>query len=335
MTGGTRPAPPRITGSSDPMTLKQLRFFLGVLRAGSFTRAALSLHVAQPAIGVQIAALENALGVDLLIRHSRGVTPTEAGEVLAEHAARIVGKVERMRLDIMDMGGEPRGRIVLGLTGTALRIFHARLAETCRRDYPAVALAVTEAASHRLAGWLAQGRLDMAVTCGPPANAGAASEAPLAEAPAEAPSEVLATAPLCLVARPGHALADGPGIPLRAALDADLVLPPRPSWVRRRIEVAARANGAELRSVRDAESVTAMIELARLGLACAVLPHGAVAQEVAAGSLAALPIVDPPLTATFYLACSERRAGTRALEAVRSEIRALVTGSAGGGAAVG
>lgn len=292
------------------MSLKQLRLFLAVLRAGSLTAASRTLHVAQPAIGVQIGLLENELGVALLVRHSRGVAPTQAGALLARHAERLVDKAERMRRDIMEMGRDPRGRIALGMTGTAVRALGGRLVEACRRDYPDLNLTLTEGEGHWLADGLAQGRLDMAVTCEPPANAGAASEA-------------LAAEPLYFVAPPGHALAQGRDVALRLALDADLVLPPKPSTVRKLLAEAARASGAELRSVCESESVAWTKALVRLGVACAVMPCGAVRREAGDGRLAARPIANPRLVHTLYMICSESRAGTRALEAVRRKIRAL------------
>lgn len=85
------------------MTFKQLRYFLGVVDAGSFTRAAESIHVAQPAIGMQIAHLEDELGIALLVRHSRGVRPTKAGAFLAEQAVAILAEVERVRQAITAM----------------------------------------------------------------------------------------------------------------------------------------------------------------------------------------------------------------------------------------
>lgn len=86
------------------MNIKQMRYFLGILEAGSFSKAAESLGVAQPALGLQVQKMENELGVSLLVRHSRGVIPTEAGDVLAKHAVDIVAEAERIRRDIMKMG---------------------------------------------------------------------------------------------------------------------------------------------------------------------------------------------------------------------------------------
>ena len=62
------------------MELRQLRYFLGVCEAGSFLKASVRLHVAQPALGHQMSTLEEELGVRLLLRSNKGVTPTSAGK---------------------------------------------------------------------------------------------------------------------------------------------------------------------------------------------------------------------------------------------------------------
>jgi DNA-binding transcriptional LysR family regulator len=69
-----------------PFRLEQLRYFVAVAEDGQFTRAARNLHVAQPALSQAISHLECELGVELLTRHARGVTPTPAGDVFLTKA---------------------------------------------------------------------------------------------------------------------------------------------------------------------------------------------------------------------------------------------------------
>ena len=77
------------------MELRQLRYFLGVCEAGSFLKASVRLHVAQPALGHQMSTLEEELGVRLLLRSNKGVTPTSAGKTFLEHAKLVLADVER------------------------------------------------------------------------------------------------------------------------------------------------------------------------------------------------------------------------------------------------
>ena len=101
------------------MDFRQLRYFLGVYEAKSITKASERLNVAQPALGLQVRKLEEELGVDLFFRHSRGVTPTEAGQLLAVHARVLLRQFERVRQDLIDFGGQPHGRVAVGMTAVA------------------------------------------------------------------------------------------------------------------------------------------------------------------------------------------------------------------------
>ena len=84
------------------MELRQLQYFVTVVDAGSFSRGAAVLHLAQPSLSRQIALLEDDLGQRLLVRTGRGVTPTEAGDALLVHA--------RAMLDISRRDGTNSGR---------------------------------------------------------------------------------------------------------------------------------------------------------------------------------------------------------------------------------
>ena len=101
------------------MDFRQLPYFLGVYEAKSITKASERLNVAQPALGLQVRKLEDELGVDLFFRHSRGVTPTEAGQLLAEHARVLLRQFERVRQDLIDFGGQPHGRVAVGMTASS------------------------------------------------------------------------------------------------------------------------------------------------------------------------------------------------------------------------
>ena len=75
-------------------TLRQLQYFVAVVRTGNITQAADVLHVAPTALSLQIKAIEDRFGTRILVRHSRGVEPTEAGRTLFVQAVRILGLVD-------------------------------------------------------------------------------------------------------------------------------------------------------------------------------------------------------------------------------------------------
>ena len=75
------------------MELRQLRYFVAIVDHGSLSRAALVLHVAQPALTQQIHQLEEELGAQLLHRSAQGVLATDAGKIFYEHAQAILKQV--------------------------------------------------------------------------------------------------------------------------------------------------------------------------------------------------------------------------------------------------
>src|SRR5919197_6074234 len=96
------------------MELRQLRYFAAVARQGSFTRAADELHLAQSALSQQVRRLERELRVELLVRASRRVELTDAGEIALTRATRILSEVEALRSELDELSGLVRGRLVVG-----------------------------------------------------------------------------------------------------------------------------------------------------------------------------------------------------------------------------
>ncbi|MDB5642670.1 MAG: hypothetical protein JWN07_1987 [Hyphomicrobiales bacterium] len=78
------------------------------------TAAAELLNLAQPALGSQIRQLEKELSVALLVRHSRGVSPTEAGRLLYERAKALLREVEEIRRDVQQLARRRRIRSCSG-----------------------------------------------------------------------------------------------------------------------------------------------------------------------------------------------------------------------------
>jgi LysR family transcriptional regulator, nitrogen assimilation regulatory protein len=89
-----------------------------IVDAGSFSRAASVVHVAQPALSQQIAELEERLGVMLLQRSARGVRPTAAGEILYKEASAILHQLDQLPSAIRPSSGEPEGTVSLGFVSS-------------------------------------------------------------------------------------------------------------------------------------------------------------------------------------------------------------------------
>src|ERR1700689_2317281 len=99
------------------MDLRQLRYFVGIVQAGSLSRAADQLHVAQSAISHHLATLESELNRQLVTRGPKGIQLTDAGSVLYRHAEAILRHVEFAKYDAMSALKVPSGRVSIGFPG--------------------------------------------------------------------------------------------------------------------------------------------------------------------------------------------------------------------------
>ena len=293
------------------MDVKQMRYFVGVLRARSITKAAQQLHVAQPALGLQIRKLEEELGVDLFVRHSRGVTPTEAGTLLAKHATLLLSQFERARQDLLDHARRPHGRVVVGMTPTSSLVLAAALAERCRSTYPEVSLTITEGLSERLMEWVESDQIDVTLTYNPDAVKGLVCKPLIVEA-------------LFFVWRRDNDKADGGPVPFAEVLRSEMVVPSRTHLLRTLIDDVAEISNASLKVAFEVDSVPAIKDMVRRGLGATILPYGAVRAEVEEGKFHARRIDDARLHRTMYLAYSNTRLPSKAIIAISQLIEETV-----------
>jgi LysR family nitrogen assimilation transcriptional regulator len=269
------------------VNLRQLRYFVKVIEAGNMTRAAETLHVAQPALGMQIRALEEDLGVALLVRHSRGIAPTRAGNLLYARAQSILSLVDAVRGEVTSSEADATETVRLGLTPSLMERVGPDIALAVRDQLPQVALSLAEDMSHRLADALVRGELDMAL----------AYEVP--EVP-EIVRRALYQEDLVLVTLPGpHA--DRP-VAFAEALEETLVMPEPRDSVRSHVARMAGALGLALKVAYEIRSIPAIKNMILRGVAAGILPLGVVRGEVAAGRLVARPIVAPAARRTLFLA---------------------------------
>lgn len=145
------------------MQFRQLRYFVKVVEAGSFSRAAETIHVAQPALSQQVAQLEEELGLALLQRTARGVLPTAAGEVFYREASAILHQMEQLPSTIRGGGGEIEGVVNLGVSSTVVAALPGAFLDACSKTYPKVSLKLSIVDSAALKSRVERHALDLAV----------------------------------------------------------------------------------------------------------------------------------------------------------------------------
>lgn len=149
------------------MEIRELRYFLAVAREENITRAAQSLHIAQPSLSKQLMELEKKLGKQLLIRGKKKITLTEEGAILRKRAEEIVELVEKTEHEISYDFEELSGDIYIGgsTSETILSV-----AADLRREYPDVRFHFYSGDAQDVSERLNHGSLDFAVMLEPVDN---------------------------------------------------------------------------------------------------------------------------------------------------------------------
>ncbi|NDE26021.1 MAG: LysR family transcriptional regulator, partial [Betaproteobacteria bacterium] len=248
------------------MDLKQLEYFVRVAELGSFTRAALTLNLAQPALSRQIRLLEVELRQNLLKRNGRGASPTEAGQLLLEHGRGILHQVERAREELARARSGLTGRVALGLPPSVARVLTVPLTRAFRDKMPDAHLSISEGLSAGMQESLLSGRLDIALLYNATSTTGL-DLLPLVQEE------------LWLVqARPPGLQEDPPppAIPLKDVSRLPLVIPSRPNAIRMHVEAQMADIGCRPQIALEIDGVTAILELVADGAGNAILSRNAV-----------------------------------------------------------
>lgn len=145
------------------MDLKLLRCFVTVAETGHITRAAEQLGMQQPPLSQKIRGLEEALGTPLFVRHPKGVTLTDSGQMLLLEARRLLADAQAMHGRMQAVAAGHRGVLSVGFTSSAAaHAFTPRVLRECRRAYPDIALQIAEDNAAGLTQALVAQRLDCA-----------------------------------------------------------------------------------------------------------------------------------------------------------------------------
>lgn len=294
------------------MDLKQLEYFIRVAELGSFTRAAIELDVAQPALSRQVRLLEVELRQNLLVRNGRGAVPTEAGKLLLEHGRGILHQVERARDDLGRLRGGLAGRVAVGLPNSVARVLTVPLTRAFRETLPEARLSISEGLSSGLQEGLASGRLDIVVLY----NAQPSRELDLSP---------LMEEDLVLVrARPPGLHEDPPPGPIALCDVAPLplVIPTRPNAIRMHVEAAMADIGCRPNVVLEIDGVSAILDLVLDGAGCAILSRNALLNSPRPSAYTAQQIGSTPLRIRLSLATSLQRPATPVQKATLDLIRA-------------
>ena len=256
-----------------------------VIKAGSISHAALRLNLAQTAISIQIRDLEREVGVTLFNRHSRGVTPTEAGRLLYERYNELERYLERMLQEVRAVGGSTAPPFVIGLTPSHMRLVGADILIAASEKLPGISLRLVEELSFALIAALERDELDVVFAYDVEGRAGLVREAVIEDE-------------LLFVTSSANAKGDGP-ISFAEALSEDLFFAGEKGIVAL-VQRAAQRLALQPRIISDMQSVPAIRARIAEGGA-SLLPYGSVADGIERGTFAFRRIERPVLSRTLYM----------------------------------
>jgi LysR family nitrogen assimilation transcriptional regulator len=294
------------------MNLKQLEYFVQVAEIGSFSKAAVVLDIAQPALSRHIRGLETELNTYLFVRNGRGVALTEPGRRLFDHSVAILRRVEQAREDMGASRDEPSGQVTIALPPSAGRQLTVALVEGFKSRFPAARLAIVEGLSTHIVEWVTSGRVDVGLIYNPEAQPGLELTPLLQES-------------LGLVSPAGEH-ATTAALPMREISGYRLIVPERVHAIRRLLETRASLAGIKLDIAWEVSSVPSIIDLVCAGYGHAVLSASGVAASARAGELVFRPITDPALVTVLCVAVSATKRPTPLAQQVIRLVSTLISG---------
>lgn len=256
-----------------------LRYFLEVVQCGSVSLASERLHVATSAISRQIASLESQLDTALFERHARGMVPTAAGEILAQHARRIGQEAEQAVEAIHALAHLQSGAVRIATSDAFANELVPHVCAQFRQDYPGVRFEVLVSATAQVPRNILMGDADIGLCF---------SLAPMKDIRVVHRQ----SAPVVAILPPGHPLARKRSITLAELTRYPLALPPAELAVRKVIDMACARQELALDPMLVSNHAKTLLKFVQYSGGVSVSSEVSVRHLVARGELIVKPLSD-------------------------------------------
>lgn len=268
-----------ISKANHTMELRQLRYLLTVADEANFTRAADKLFISQSALSQQIQALEQDVGTVLVNRSRRGITLTDAGQILYHHAQRVIHEIEEAVITINEMNGLTRGELSIGVVQTVNDYLMPSVVTDFTARYPSVKLSIAELSADDIELGLESAQLNVGIGFTPPTNTAVQAQPLFDES-------------LVLVVRDDHPLAGQASIPVNELDNLPMIMLSQSFCTRRLWEDNARLAGAQPHITLELNTVSSILSaVLKTGMAT-ILPHLTLI-EARSSKLVEVQLTDP------------------------------------------
>lgn len=262
--------------------LTSLQLFVTVCEQGSIGRAAQQHYIAASAVSKRLSDLEAALGTPLLLRRSRGVAPTPAGESLLHHARAVLFGLERMQGELAEYAEGVRGHVRMHANLSAIVQFLPEDLGAFARTHSQIKIDLQEHLSPAIAQAVAEGAADLGIC-----NLHAGSDAGGLQSRAYRGDRLVVVTPRA------HPLAARTAVTFGEVLAFDIVGLHAGSSISLAMRAAAAQAGQALRQRIQVTSIDAVCRMIDNGLGVGLLPDRAFALLQGMGELAAVALSEP------------------------------------------
>ncbi len=285
------------------MQLETLKVFCDVVETRSFSKAARLNRVTQSAVSQQIRTLEKRYDRKLLDRAPRAIHPTPAGERLYEAARAVLARFDDLEALMREESVEIAGPVTLAtIHSVGLHELQPHLKELLRR-HPRVNVRVVYRRADQVYDEVAAGDSDLGIVAFPKERR-------------ELISIPFSEDRLVVVVPPEHGFAKRASVKLSDLDGINFVAFDRDIPTRRAVDKLLREAGAQVQVTTELDNIETVKVAVEIGLGISILPRAALAQELAAGSLVAIPIADGAPTRPISLLVRRGRSLSRAAEAL-------------------
>lgn len=255
------------------MEIRQLKAFLAIAEAKTFTAGARRVNVTQAAISMQIRQLEDEVGLQLFTRTPRRVILTEAGEYLLDRARKILREHDSALAEIAELGGAEHGRLRIGSASAEFASAQLpRILQGIREKFPNSELNVSAGTSQTLVDKIMHGEIDIAFVSLPVENSSITTDTLFSD-------EIVA------IAHPGHRLANEKYISAATLAGERLILGERGGNTRRMIDDFFNAANVRPNIIMELSRQEAINQMVENNLGVGTAGAKTIADEIREGRL--------------------------------------------------
>jgi DNA-binding transcriptional LysR family regulator len=255
------------------MEIRQLKAFLAIAEAKTFTAGARRVNVTQAAISMQIRQLEDEVGLQLFTRTPRRVILTEAGEYLLDRARKILREHDTALAEIAELGGVEHGRLRIGSASAEFATMQLpHILQGLREKFPNSELAVSAGTSQTLVDKIMHGEIDIAFVSLPVENSSITTD-------------LLFSDEIVAIAHPSHPMANERFISAAALAGEKLILGERGGNTRRMIDDFFNAANVRPNITMELSRQEAINQMVENGLGVGTAGSKTIANEIREGRL--------------------------------------------------